>query len=215
MNFASFVHAYFLRHAGWPQKKGLIRKRLVVSAEAADGALNGLVEIGAGIGASDTNLSARLLANVFSRSAKLPADLLNELVVAEIEVEDSKFPYHSVFEGNFPVFAVGAAEVTWEYLSQNEVVYGILFSRAIYWGNQHKEAMDRAVDLQRTDWNLTAGGARSAGLNVPETFPHETNQAFYESFLDIVGEYEAAIGPLPNVSVELESELRLRQSSKG
>ncbi len=214
MNFSSFVVASFLRAAGWPQQKGLVRKRLVVNAIAADGALRHLVEIGAGIGASDPGLAARLLANVFfirDWRAKPPADLVNELLLAEIAPPISMYPYEIVFEGNFPVFAKHMSEVTWENLAQNYAAYGILFGRAVVWGIQNRDAMEVALNLERSGWEAGAGSARSAGLNIPEAFPYATNQAFYDACRDVANGYEMEMGPLADPPVELESELLARR----
>ena len=66
MSFSLWWLMRFLQSVGWPRKRGLFRRKLVVAAFVVDSGVARLAHVGCGLGASRPDLAARAIAQSFS-----------------------------------------------------------------------------------------------------------------------------------------------------
>ena len=84
---------------------------------------------------------------------------------------------------------------------------------SLYFGMKNPATLERFVEAEIQDFNETAPGWRSAGLNVPATHPHGSVDAVYENCREFITTYEATVQPLPPVPAQLREALQARLGS--
>ena len=230
MPFSVWWLLAYLHGLGWPRKRGLLRRRPVVSALVLDGAIRGLAHVGCGLGASRPDLAARGIAQALSylnRDA-LGADDLLDLFdrTAATWDEEGGVPWEVLaalfvpravelarLEGQRgPPQAVVDPEVDLEVMDDPSYYarVSMLWAGSLYFGMTDPADVQRFTEAELQEINEDAPRWRAVGLNIPATNPWANVDAFYENCREFISTYEATVEPLPPIPAQLQEALAAR-----
>ena len=220
-----------LHGLGWPRKRGLLRRRLVVAALVVDSGVAQLAHVGCGLGASRPDLAARAIAQSFSErdwEAKGVGDLLDmfdRTTPAGVAPSDRNRGLSD--ESPWKVWAARSVPQAVELArrrGQRDPLRGVvdlkllddyryrvyldaLWASALYFGMTHVAEVERFTEAEQRDFNATAPGWIEAGLNIPPEHPWDDVDAFYQDCAAFIAAYQAEVQPLPPIPRQLREAL--------
>ena len=164
MTFAGDFTASLFRAAGWPQSKGLLRRR-VVDPFVADAVFSQLGRVGVVLGAEHPALALQLIKELVNPPDDMIEDLLDELGQSDKLVQNLPTvpPWHAIMPQPFSLMA---KDVPWGSLGQPDFArrYKEGFLYCLGWGLLHPQEARDAIEVEREQNRRNAPIREAAGL---------------------------------------------------
>ena len=199
--FAPWYQLGMLAEMGWPRKHGLIMRREVVSALAADTAATGLLHMGMAAGVYDVPLACSLVRELFSGDSPSPWNVTHEKLCEQYaKGPDSLMEVFGDERGD-PFQVMVPADLLRENTYQ--LVLAFDFAAAVWHGITDRVQAVALLNAKATDHLDTAPRMVAAGLEMDTDALPASAEDYYSMLADSVRQYEEARRPLPDPPADL------------
>ena len=213
-NFAEYALAGILRSAGWPKESGFFRRKVSVSSNALDLAVDQLLRIGIGLGVGRPQTAVSLIADSFDRdwttdSVRKLMDLLD--LNPQIVAEPTQPPWETIASPRFS--EMQAKDIPWEWLGVPELAthYVGWFAQSLLWGILYPDEAGNALWTELTRLKNLAGSWEGSGLDMSaDRWPSDLN-AFFATCMQVVDSFETERRPLAEAPDALRAEPRIAE----
>ncbi len=200
-----------LEAMGWPRRKGVFRKQYVYPMVADAAITQGLRSI-VGLGAGRPEVAVAMIAYTFARNPwteESTARLIGTLREAEeiVAKHSDILPWQALWHDRRLASYSGGLD--WKDLLDNRLEATRVWaaSQAAYWGLTHYQEMQTLLDRERCGYEKSAIEGRTYGLEVPDKYPFESLERFYEWCDTLILHFEEVLWPLPS-STEIPANLK-------
>lgn len=210
-----------LTAAGWPHQQGVFRKRRVVHALIALGAVRQLAEASAMLGATVPITAQRLFASMFESdkdwSDADSNELFEELDELSAQARSALFldPFFPLIGSEFIIALNRPDEIAWDgddgFTTPGNLIDVSVtraYLRSLYWGLSKPDQVRRWMAAKDAGETLPRPLAKAAGVELAGE-----SADVVAWFLDSIGAYEQ-VAPFPDAPPELVARLSVEEGGR-